>query len=375
MCTEMVSLLILYTIDTQGRSREEDYGMHGFELPLPGINHLSKEVLLGDLLHFIHKHPHLSKSIGIHNAFYAEIRPGDFVLLPSHYSVLPVRKDGSVMLKIRRAAHGSAFQQHHGHHDLHGMVSRRLVTHGQLLPPTPTTTPIQEPSRAAPYRDAPYRDADYAPPSSSAYQAPPSRNYPPSSSSIGGAGGGGTAASADMSLQSIVGEDAAVALAGAAEVAKEAAKSLFSFASLMGKSVVEATTNTINTAVTGTGAGFVGSNVQVGNTRVQVQRLLSEGGFGTVYLVHGEQRPFALKVLNCQSREQVTEAHREIDALKLFHGHPHIIQLVDHASLSISSSTATTNRQVMLLFPLYPRGTAWDAIERVMYTSGSPVGP
>lgn len=99
-----------------------------------------------------------------------------------------------------------------------------------------------------------------------------------------------------------------------------------------------------------------------------------------MYLVQGEQRPLALKVLTCQSREQVAEAHGEIDALKMFAGHPHIIQLIDHASITLSSSSngssaAAAHRQVMLLFPLFPRGTAWDAIERVMYNSSAPAGP
>lgn len=369
----MSSVLVLYAFEKQSVSREEDFGLHGFELPL---SHHNREVLLGDLLHFIQRHPQLSKTIGLHNAFYAEVNPDRYELLPSQHSVLPIRRDGSVMLRIRRAAHGVAYTPSpKQHHHIHTLLSRHVISGNQV-----NVAPVK--NKYEPYSDYP---------SSSSSSSSSARNNYPSRSSTSTANTANDAPSydqstsgpsADISLQSIVGEDAAVALAGAAEVAKEAAKSFFSFATIMGKSVVEATTNTINTAVAANSNGFgPGTNLQIGHSRVQIQRLLSEGGFGTVYLVQGDQRPLALKVLTCQSREQVSEAHGEIDALKMFAGHPHIIQLIDHASFTLSStsngpSAAAANRQIMLLFPLYPRGTAWDAIERVLYNNpAAPAGP
>jgi serine/threonine kinase 16 len=67
--------------------------------------------------------------------------------------------------------------------------------------------------------------------------------------------------------------------------------------------------------------------------------------------------------LNCQSKEQIKEAHGELEALKRFNDHPHIIKLIDHASLSTNANNSN-HRQVYLLFPLFSRGTAWDAVDR-----------
>jgi serine/threonine kinase 16 len=108
-----------------------------------------------------------------------------------------------------------------------------------------------------------------------------------------------------------------------------------------------------------------GSTVAISRTKVSVIRMLSEGGFGTVYLVKNEnnQKNYALKHILCQSKEQVAEAHKEIDTLLLCQDHPFIIQLIDHAS-TLLGKDANSPRQVLLLFPLYPKGNAWDCIER-----------
>lgn len=113
---------------------------------------------------------------------------------------------------------------------------------------------------------------------------------------------------------------------------------------------------------------------QVGTTKVRVIKQLAEGAYGIVFLAQdasGEASAtntpptsYALKQLICQSKEQVKDAHQELEVLKMFRGHPHIIQLIDHASNPLSSQNASSmsHREVMLLFPLCPRGTTWDAL-------------
>lgn len=150
-------------------------------------------------------------------------------------------------------------------------------------------------------------------------------------------------------------------------MAKEAARSLFSFAANIGKSVVDVAQN-IATATTATGGGpgglAPGSNIQISRTRVQIVRQLSEGGFGIVYIVKNDQgKSLALKQLICQSKEQVDEAHKEIDALLMCESCPYVVPLIDHSSTLLGHGSGGP-RQVLLLFPLYPRGTAWEEMER-----------
>lgn len=129
----------------------------------------------------------------------------------------------------------------------------------------------------------------------------------------------------------------------------------------------------------------VNSTTQVGTTKVRVIKQLAEGAFGIVFLAQdvsesslssrsaGSGKSYALKQLICQTKDQVAEAHRELESLQRFAGHPHIIQLVDHSSTALpppSSSSAsaavaaTQHREILMLFPLCSRGTTWDAMLR-----------
>jgi serine/threonine protein kinase len=111
---------------------------------------------------------------------------------------------------------------------------------------------------------------------------------------------------------------------------------------------------------------------------VTVIKELAEGGFGMVYLVEDSNPStgsralqYALKQLLCQSREQVTEANSELDALKRFQGRSDgsIIELLEYSTGVESGSerggvSAAKPRQVLMLFPLYPLGTLWDRVEK-----------
>lgn len=156
---------------------------------------------------------------------------------------------------------------------------------------------------------------------------------------------------------------------GFAEVAGVLGKSLFSFA----KSVVDATTqhaanltSQLGTVVSGPLAS--GQSIQVGSYRVNVVRLLAEGGFGCVYLVsdRGDSgRQMALKILNCQTKEQVQDAQLELNALRQCSGHQNIINLLDYSQSfnPHGGSGSATGSHTLFLYPLFPLGTAWDAIE------------
>ena len=95
-------------------------------------------------------------------------------------------------------------------------------------------------------------------------------------------------------------------------------------------------------------------------------------GFGVVLLAQDAALPedsrqgqgqYALKQMLCQSREQVEEAQNEVRSLQRFAGHAHIVSLVDHSSAATKGG-APSHRTVLLLFPLYAHGTAWDKIEQ-----------
>lgn len=152
-------------------------------------------------------------------------------------------------------------------------------------------------------------------------------------------------------------------------MATATARSFLSFAQTMGKSLLEVANNV--SISSGGGILNPGSVVSMSTTKVTVQKLLSEGGFGTVYVVRDENtdKLYALKQLLCQSKEQVVEGHNEIDVLVTLKDHAGIIPLVDYSSTQIGSSSnggATSIRQILLLFPLFPRGTAWDELERAL---------
>jgi serine/threonine kinase 16 len=152
----------------------------------------------------------------------------------------------------------------------------------------------------------------------------------------------------------------------------------------MTKSVIDVAqniaSNVPNAVNGGIGGVYPGANLTISRSKVQIIRQLSEGGFGTVYLTKNEagNRSYALKQLLCQNKEQIEEAHKEIDILLLCKDNAFVVQLLDHSSTQINSggggnSNSNSLRQVLLLFPLYPRGTAWDEVERAgLNLEGNP---
>ena len=136
-----------------------------------------------------------------------------------------------------------------------------------------------------------------------------------------------------------------------------AAKSIFSFASASIKTLTD------------TASAASAQTLKLNRNTVVLKKLLAEGGFGSVYLVSGagaSKEEFALKKLNCQSREQLEEANAELSHLQRFSNHENIIRLLDYSSQRSGSSSI-----IYLLFPLYD-GTAWDLVETALASEDSP---
>lgn len=149
-------------------------------------------------------------------------------------------------------------------------------------------------------------------------------------------------------------DDATALAENAKETLGAAARTLFNFAAFAVKKAEDAVTSLSNAQV----------EHKVGHSTVRTQRILAEGGFGTVFLVQDTSNPskqYAMKQLLPQSKEQVADAHNELQVLQLLHRSENVIKLLDHSSKTLGANGA---RIVLFLFPLYQGGTIWNLIER-----------
>lgn len=100
----------------------------------------------------------------------------------------------------------------------------------------------------------------------------------------------------------------------------------------------------------------------IGARRFRVDRLLATGGFANVYEVvaHSGER-LAVKRLVVQSEEQAAAAQEEIRVHRLIGSHnANCIALLAHETRRLEGG----NQEVLLLFPLYSRGTVLDLVLR-----------
>jgi Protein kinase domain len=201
------------------------------------------------------------------------------------------------------------------------------------------------------------RERDYSRTSSSSSSANQQYSFgnDPTSAGSNATSSGGLVGS----FQSYVPREESVAAIteAAKEATMSAARSLFNFAAQSVKTVQEVASTVV--------ANQSNPVVQIGNTKVQITRELAEGGFGKVFVVQDmvrQDKYYAMKQMICQSKEQIADAQTELQMLKKFAGNESIVALVDHCSYA--SKPHNGARIVMLLFPLYPHGTVWDAIER-----------
>ena len=118
----------------------------------------------------------------------------------------------------------------------------------------------------------------------------------------------------------------------------------------------------------------IGQTIHLKNMRVVISRHLADGGFGSLYQVidsNNTNRQYALKLLNCPTRDQVAEAHNELKALQKCANHLNIIDLVDSNQVQ---SQNNNNTQILMLFPLYQSGTVWDIVYNTRDNSPWPFG-
>ena len=97
-----------------------------------------------------------------------------------------------------------------------------------------------------------------------------------------------------------------------------------------------------------------------------------QGGFSYVYLVQdtSDSALYALKKIRCPfGQESVSQALKEVEAYSLFSPNPNIIQSVDHAVQTDSTTqvsgigdTGGASKTVYILLPYYQRGNLQDLI-------------
>eukprot|EP01039_Chlorochromonas_danica_P002040 gene2040-2223_t len=347
-------------------------GLNMMEVPYNLLISNEKEVLVMDLVGFLRNSPIFAQTdLGKSYAFYVYIN-GGYRYLPALTSILPIRIDNTIQLKLVRA-----------------WISPFV--------PIKQLSSFLEDSRMM-FDHLASEEMKHANGRPSWNNGPGKVKSNASSSSQGGGGsggGGGFAGSArnqpavnpllaNASSSAVAGSDGAgngimsdetsKAISDATEAAKEAARSLFSFAANMGKSVMEAASSLANHPVnlsTQT-ALSTGSVLTVGQSRLVVRNWLAEGAYGLVYtaVIENSVSPQAssylgqvvvIKQLLCQAQEQVEEAHHELSLLRKLRGHPGIISLLDYASIAVSSSPV--RRQVLLIFPYYSLGSAAQLAE------------
>lgn len=120
----------------------------------------------------------------------------------------------------------------------------------------------------------------------------------------------------------------------------------------------------------------VGQAVHLKSMRVVVSKHLADGGFGSLYQVidsNNTNRQYALKLLNCPTRDQVADAHNELKALQKCANHMNIIDLVDSNQVQ-PHNNSNNNTQILMLFPLYQSGTVWDIVYNTRENSPWPFG-
>lgn len=109
-------------------------------------------------------------------------------------------------------------------------------------------------------------------------------------------------------------------------------------------------------------ARATGRQYKIGSRTVQEERLLSEGGFGFVYLVRDvtSGAPYVVKKILCQDRERFEVACREVELFEKLPVHPNLVKYYGH---TVEKSDAR-NREVVILMEYCPGGHLYDMMQK-----------
>lgn len=100
------------------------------------------------------------------------------------------------------------------------------------------------------------------------------------------------------------------------------------------------------------------------------EKLLSEGGFGFVYLVREtvSQRPYAAKRILCQDRERFEMAMREVEIFEKLPVHPNLVKYHGH-----TIEKEGRFKEIIILLEFCPGGHVYDLMQRYPAPGGLPV--
>jgi serine/threonine protein kinase len=128
-------------------------------------------------------------------------------------------------------------------------------------------------------------------------------------------------------------------------------------------------TNSVTTAAKELSKEFSGSSADIsssgrqyvinGKTIVE-DKLLSEGGFGYVYLAHDAKtnEEYVLKKILCMDKERLNLANREVEIFEKLPVHPNLVRYHGHVTLKESR-----NREVVILMEYCPNGHLYDMMK------------
>jgi len=111
-------------------------------------------------------------------------------------------------------------------------------------------------------------------------------------------------------------------------------------------------------------------SIEIDGVTYKVIRQIAEGGFSTVELIENSRtgKKYAMKKITCHSVEDQNLATKEVELTRSF-DHPNIMRVIASSSKGAPDIVHNTTSTVMIVFPLYSRGSLHDELERRQLSS------